>query len=212
MSRGNMKIKLLNIDNLQESELENIDIVADSLSNHKDLIANVIKWQLANRRGFSTAKTKTRGEIAYIGKKPFNQKGRGSARQSSLKNAQLIENKKTITPKKKKKKNKKKKKMVKKALSLVLKDKFVNNKVYVLDGLDKIEISTNKLNKKFVTKGFIQPIVVYQENFDNFSKSIRNLKDVKYLNVNALNVYDLLNYDFLLLDKNSYDKIIKEVL
>ena len=207
-----MKIKLLNIDNLQESELENIDIVADSLNNHKDLIANVIKWQLANRRGFSTAKTKTRGEIAYTGKKPFNQKGRGSARQGSLKSAQFVGGAKAFAPKPRDYSYTIPKKMVKKALSVVLKDKFVNNKVYVLDGLDKIEISTNKLNKKFVSKGFIQPIVVYQENFDNFSKSIRNLRDVKYLNVNALNVYDLLNYDFLLLDKNSYDKIIKEVL
>ena len=77
-----MKVKVLNLNNAQLSE-QNLDIVAEDLKKYKDLIGAVIKWQLANRRGFSTAKTKVISEINATGKKPFAQKGRGAARQGS---------------------------------------------------------------------------------------------------------------------------------
>ena len=71
-----MKIKFLNLSNSQISE-QDLDVVAENIKEYEALIASIIKWQLANRRGFSTAKTKTVSEIAYTGKKPFGQKGRG---------------------------------------------------------------------------------------------------------------------------------------
>ena len=46
-----MKIKFLNLGNLQVSE-QDLDIIAENLAENQDLIASVIKWQLANRRGF----------------------------------------------------------------------------------------------------------------------------------------------------------------
>ena len=58
-----MKVKFLNLNDLKVSE-QDLDIVAENLSDNHDLIASVLKWQLANRRGFSTAKTKTIDEIA----------------------------------------------------------------------------------------------------------------------------------------------------
>ena len=125
-----MKIKFLNLDNLQTTE-KDLDVVAESIDDNQDLIASVIKWQLANRRGFSTAKTKTVGEIAYTGKKPFNQKGRGSARQGSLKGAQFVGGAKAHGPKPRDYSYEMPKKAVKKALAIVLKDKINSGKVYV---------------------------------------------------------------------------------
>ena len=206
-----MKIKFLNLSNSQISE-QDLDVVAENIKEYEALIASIIKWQLANRRGFSTAKTKTVSEIAYTGKKPFGQKGRGSARQGSLKGAQFVGGAKAHGPKPRDYSYTLPKKMVKKALSIMLKDKLINDKVYVIEGLSELPISTNELNKKFVKNGINKPVVSCVDNVDNFTKSVRNIEGVKLLNVSALNVYDLMNHDFLLLDKPAYEKIIKEVL
>ncbi len=206
-----MKIKFLNLGNLQISE-QDLDVIAENLAENQDLIASVIKWQLANRRGFSTAKTKSVNEIAYTGKKPFNQKGRGAARQGSMKGAQFVGGAKAHGPKPRDFSFTMPKKAVKKALAIVLKDKFANGKVYVIEGLEELPISTKELNKKLVKQEITNPLVACQEVADNFIKSVRNIKGVKSLNASALNVYDLINHDFLLLDKSAYEKVIKEVL
>ncbi len=206
-----MKIKIFNLGNANISE-EDLDIIAENLADNQDLIASVIKWQLANRRGFSTAKTKTVDEIAYTGKKPFAQKGRGSARQGSMKGAQFVGGAKAHGPKPRDYSYTMPKKAVKKALALVIKDKFANGKVYVVEGLQELPISTKELNKKLVQQEIVNPLVACQEVADNFIKSIRNIKGVKSLKADALNVYDLMDHDFLLLDRSAYEKVKKEVL
>jgi len=206
-----MKVKVLNLNNSQLSE-QDLDIVLENLEKYKDLIGAVIKWQLANRRGFSTAKTKVVSEISASGKKPFAQKGRGSARQGSLIGAQFVGGAKAFGPRPRDFSYSIPKKMVKKALSLVLKDKFSNNKVIVIEGLQELPISTNELNKKLKKNEINEALVACQGECDNFNKSIRNIKGIKTLNATALNVYDIINHDFLLLDKAAFDKVISEVL
>lgn len=206
-----MKIKFLNLSNSQISE-QDLDLVAESINENADLIASIIKWQLANRRGLSSAKTKTVSEIAYTGKKPFGQKGRGSARQGSLKGAQFVGGAKAHGPKPRDYSYTMPKKMVKKALSIVLKDKLANGKVIILQGLQELPISTKEVNAKLVQNAIVNPLIAYQEVVENFNKSVRNIEGVKLLNSNALNVYDLMNHDFLLLDELSYEKVKKEVL
>lgn len=206
-----MKIKFLNLGNLQISE-QDLDIIAENLAENQDLIASVIKWQLANRRGFSSARTKVVSEISATGKKPFAQKGRGAARQGSLVGAQFVGGAKAHGPKPRDYSFTMPKKAVKKALTIVLKDKFASGKVYVIEGLAELPISTSELNKKLVKQQITNPLIACQEIADNFVKSARNIKGVKSLNASALNVYDLINHDFLLLDKSAYEKVIKEVL
>lgn len=206
-----MKVKFLNLENLKVSE-QDLDLIAENLADYHDLVASVIKWQLANRRGFSTAKTKSVSEIAATGKKPHAQKHTGQARQGSLKGAQFVGGAKAFGPKPRDYSYEMPKKMVKKALALALKDKFLNDKVYIIEGLSNLPVSTKELNNKFVQKGIMNPLIACQEPAENFSKSVRNIKGVKTLNASALNVYDLLNHDFLLLDKSAYEKVTKEVL
>jgi large subunit ribosomal protein L4 len=205
-----MKIKFLNLNDLSISE-QDLNVVAENLQENHDLITSVVKWQLANRRGYSSANTKTRGEIAATGKKPFGQKHRGSARQGSMKGAQFVGGAKAFGPKTRDYSYEMPKKAVKRALSLVLKDMFANEKVYIIDGLDKLPISTNELSKKFIKLEIEKPLVAVKENDGNFVKSVRNIKEVKLLNASALNVYDILNHKFLLLDKDAFETI-KEVL
>ena len=48
----------------------------------KDVLHTLVRWQLARRRA-GTHDTKNRGAIAYSSKKPYKQKGTGSARQGN---------------------------------------------------------------------------------------------------------------------------------
>lgn len=52
-----------------------------------DIMARVVHWQLAKRRA-GTHKVKGMGEISGTTKKPYRQKGTGSARQGSLRSPQ----------------------------------------------------------------------------------------------------------------------------
>jgi large subunit ribosomal protein L4 len=206
-----MKVKILNLENSKISE-EEVNVVAENLKENHDIIASVIRWQLANRRGVSSANTKTRGELAATGKKPFAQKHRGAARQGSLKGAQFVGGAKAHGPKVRDFGYELNKKIVKKALSLVVKDKITNGNFFVLDGLDKLPISTNDLAKKLEAQNIIKPLVVADKTNDNFIRSVRNIKEVKLINTSkALNVYDTLNSKFLLVDKTTFESL-KEVL
>ncbi|GMO56041.1 MAG: 50S ribosomal protein L4 [Rickettsiales bacterium] len=204
-----MKIKILDLDSLKISEQE-IELVAENLEQNHDLISSVVKWQLANRRGFSSARTKSRGELAATTKKPFNQKHRGAARHGSLKGAQFVGGAKAFGPKERNYGYEMPKKAVRKALGLVVKDKIANEKFYVIEGLDKLKISTNDLCKKLEKQAITKPLVSVEGSAENFIKSVRNIKNVKLLK-GSLNVYDILNHDFVLVDKNNFETI-KEVL
>jgi len=205
-----MQVSFLNLNTLGTAE-KSSSLVAEDLRKYGDLISAVVKWVLANRRGFSTAKTKQISEISATGKKPFRQKHRGAARQGSLVAAQFVGGAKSFGPRPRDYSYTIPKKMVKKALLLVLKDKIANKKFYVLEELDKLPISTNSLGKKFTQLGINDALVVCKSDFDTFIKSVRNIKNVKLIGGGALNVYDMLNYDFLLLDKDSYQDIMARI-
>lgn len=53
-----------------------------------DIMARVVHWQLAKRRA-GTHRTKGMGEVSGTTKKPYRQKGTGSARQGSLRAPQF---------------------------------------------------------------------------------------------------------------------------
>ena len=78
--------------------------------------------------------------------------------------------------------------------------------------MEGLELSTNKLSKKLQEKNINRALVAYNvEDYKNFTLSLRNLFNYKSLIVDALNVYDILNFDYLLVDKKSLNKL-KEVL
>ena len=55
----------------------------------RDILHRVVTWQRAGWRA-GNASTKTKGEVSGSGRKPFQQKGRGAARQGSLRNPHFV--------------------------------------------------------------------------------------------------------------------------
>ena len=206
-----MKITVLNLDNLQEStemlegfDFENIEGEA--------CVPLVLKWQLAKRR-LGTAKTKLMSEVSGSTKKIVRQKGTGGARHGGKRAVQFVGGRTCFGPQPRDFSFSIPKKIVKRALSYVLRNKIKDNKLLLVEGMENFEIGTNKLDKKLKSKEINNGIFAYniEENYENFLKSLRNLYNYKALSSEALNVYDILHYDFLLLDRKALNKL-KEVL
>jgi large subunit ribosomal protein L4 len=204
-----MKLAVLNLDNLKE-DFETIDDIDLESSEGARCVPSVVKWQLAGRR-LGNASTKLMSEISGSTRKIVRQKGSGGARHGSKRAVQFVGGRVAFGPRPRDFSFKFPKKMVKKALGFVIRDKIKNNKLILIEGMDTMSVGTNKLNKNLAKRGIGKALVAYNEEYKNFLLSLRNLYNYKALFSGALNVYDIMNFDYLLVDRKSLDKI-KEVL
>jgi large subunit ribosomal protein L4 len=206
-----MKIKVLDLKTLKEGNEEiNKNLIADMSG--EACIPYVINWQLAKKRSGS-AKTKIMSEISGTTRKPFKQKGTGSARQGTKRAVQMRGGRTCFGPLPRDFSYSIPKKVVKKALKFVLRTKIKEGKIVVLDETRSLEVGTNSLNKKLASAGFTGGLVLYKddEKNKNFLLSLKNIKNYKLLLASAINVYDIMNHEFLLIDREAFENV-KEVL
>lgn len=169
-------------------------------------VAYVVRWQLASRRAGS-AKTKTMAEISGTTAKPYKQKGTGRARQGSKRSVQFVGGRTCHGPMPRSFDFSMPKKIVKKALSDVLKFRLSEDKVVLFSDFNS-DIKTAKINSSLSKNNFTNALIVYDganKNSVNLVKSAKNLKNVKTIDAKALNVYDILNFDHLMIE----DKIFQ---
>jgi large subunit ribosomal protein L4 len=178
---------------------------------NSDLVHQVVLAQQANRKQI-TAHTKDRAEVRGGGKKPWRQKGTGRARHGSIRSPIWKGGGVTFGPRKEKVLEKKiPRKMRRKALFMVLSAKAKAQEIFVIDDLKVKSPKTKPLAelflKLFLDKG--SGLVAIAENDKNIVKSIRNIEKVKVMVAGDLNALDLLNYKYLILEKEAI-KAIKE--
>ena len=168
----------------------------------KHLLHTVVNWQLAGRRA-GTASTKTRGEVSGGGSKPWKQKHMGRARHGSTRSPIWRTGGVTFGPKPKDWSYSINKKTKKNALKSALSLKFSEGVLVALNEITLPEIKTKnvaEMVKKFDLKSAL--IVVDSDN-ENLVKSARNIKNVKVLKVDGINVYDILKFDTLIMTEES---------
>lgn len=175
-------------------------------------LAYTVSWQLSKRRSGS-AKTKTMAEISGTTAKPHKQKGTGMARQGSKRSVQFRGGRTCFGPMPRSFGYSLPKKIIKKAVADVLKLKIKENKLVLFSGSDSA-LKTSQISKALKSSKIDSALFLYQTNVEqnNLTKSVRNIKNVKALDFKGLNVYDVLNFDFLLLDKNLFQNIKEAVL
>jgi len=183
---------------------------------NNDLLHQVIVSQMANRRKV-IAHTKDRGEVRGGGKKPWRQKGTGRARHGSIRSPLWRGGGVTFGPRKEKVFKKKiPKKMKRKALFMVLSDKFKNDLLIFLDRL-KLEKTKTKFlaeligNWRSKIKNFKKgsTLIILPTYDKNIILSARNIPGVDTTWAGNLNALDLLSYKYLVMTKDSI-KIIKD--
>jgi len=209
-----LKIKVYNqaVEPLKDLELsENIFGVKPNT----ELLHQAVVAQMANTRQV-LAHTKGRAEVSGGGKKPWKQKGTGRARAGSSRSPIWIGGGVTFGPTKERNFKKKiNQKMKQKALFMVLSDKLATESFVVVDNLEFAEYKTKKFNtlltkiEKDVLKNERRNILVINEATEEKAKySGRNLKGVKIINLENINLVDLLNYKNLLVTENAIKVLI----
>ena len=107
------------------------------------VLHQVIKAQLAAKRA-GTQSTKTRKEVRGGGKKPFNQKGTGGARQGTIRAPHYPGGGIALGPKPRKYDQKTPKKMIRLALYSALSDRAQLERVALIDNFEKWALPKTK--------------------------------------------------------------------
>ena len=163
----------------------------------------VVTAQLAHRRA-GTQSTKTRAEVAGTGKKPFNQKGTGGARQGSTRAPHYTGGGIAHGPKPRKYTQRTPRKMIRLALASALSDRNNADRIVVVDSWNMSAPSTNDAIKTLTALGITGRVMVVVTPNDVVAiKSFRNLPEVQLTLVGELNAYDVLCNDWVVFSKDS---------
>ncbi len=160
------------------------------------LIHQVVVAQLAaSRQG--THATKTRGDVAGGGRKPYRQKGTGRARQGSTRAPQFAGGGVVHGPTPRSYDQRTPKKMKAAALRGALSDRARNGRVHVLTGLVEGETPSTKAAVAALSQLTDRShlLVVLERDDVTAWKSLRNLDTVHLLVADQLNTYDVLVSD-----------------
>ena len=200
------KVDVYNIEGKKVSDIELADSVF-GIEPNENIVHSVLKNYLANQRQ-GTQSTKTRAEVSGGGKKPWRQKGTGRARQGSTRAPQWIKGGIALGPKPRSYRytvNKKEKRL---AIRSVLSSKVLEKELTVLDKLELKEIKTKSMvNALQALKVEGKTLIVLPENDKNVVMSARNIKDVKTISANNINIFDLLKYSNLILPVDTVKKL-----
>ena len=199
----------VSVYNMEGSEVGKMDlndnVFAAKVNEH--LMHMAVVLQLANKRQ-GTQKAKTRSEVSGGGRKPWRQKGTGHARQGSTRSPQWTGGGVVFAPTPRDYSFKMNKKEKAGAIKSALTTKVNEEKFFVMDSLKFDEIKTKKmvgvLDALKVNKALV---VLDGEDNDNVEVSARNIAGVRTVYSNAINVYDILKYDTIIITKSAVAKI-----
>ena len=199
------KVAVYNMEGKEVETMELNDAIF-GVEVNEHLVHMAVLQQLANNRQ-GTQKAKTRSEVRGGGRKPWRQKGTGHARQGSTRAPQWTHGGVVFAPVPRdysfKMNRKEKAGAIKSALtSRVNEEKFV-----VLDSLKFDEIKTKKMVSVLDALKVKKALVVLDGDNENVAKSAKNIAGVRAVAVNAINVYDILKYETVIITKAAVSKI-----
>lgn len=169
-----------------------------------DIMARVVHWQLAKRRA-GTHRVKGMGEISGTTKKPYRQKGTGSARQGSLRAPQFRTGGVVHGPVVRDHGYDLPKKVRRLGLISALSLKAAEGKVVILEAVAGVE-KTRDAEAKMKALGLTSALIVDGVNPDvGFGRAIRNLHKIDVMPSIGANVYDILNHEVLVVTRAGLD-------
>lgn len=201
-----MKIDVCSLDNktLKEVNLEK-NIFKVQVKN--EIIYRMIRYQLAKKQSGNHS-TKTISEISGTTKKPFKQKGTGSARQGSRRSPHMRGGSAMFGPRSRSHAHKLPKKIRALALRMSLSQKFSEGKIKILNNLSLSKSKTSVLKekiKKFDVKSVL--FIGGNEIETNFLNASKNIPNVDVLPSQGLNVYNIFRREFLFLSEDALNSI-----
>ena len=192
----------VSVYNIEGKEVGTIDLndAVFGVEVNEHLVHMAVVSQLANNRQ-GTQKAKTRSEVSGGGRKPWRQKGTGHARQGSTRSPQWTGGGVVFAPKPRDYSFRLNKKERRIALKSALTSRVQDNKFIVVDALKMDEVKTKTFANTLSNLKVNKALVILNENDSNVVLSARNIPTVKTALTNTINVYDIMKYDTVVIDK-----------
>ena len=199
-------IKVLNMAGAEVGTVELNDAIF-GIEPNEVVVHEVVKNHLANCRQ-GTQSALTRAEVSGGGKKPWRQKGTGHARQGSTRAPQWTHGGIVFAPEPRDYSYVLNKKVKRLALKSVLSAKAAEGKLVVIDAIKMDAIKTADF-RKFLTAVQVEgkAVVVTPAVDETVVKSARNIPGVLTTPATNLNVYDIINAQYLVVDQTALAKI-----
>lgn len=190
-------VSIYSMSGAEKSKKEFTDL--PPLNNFKGLVWEGVVNYLANQRQ-GTASTKGRSDVKCTNKKPWPQKGRGTARAGSAASPIWRGGGVVFGPKPRDYSYELPKKKKKKIYQVLWTHKIENGLLKVVDNLSFEKPKTKDFISVLKNLGLTDKkvLVITKDVNKNVYFSGRNLPKVKVLPFNNINVFDLAKYDYVL--------------
>jgi large subunit ribosomal protein L4 len=201
-----MKLSIKTLDNKEAGEIT-LDKDVFGVEVRGDIIQRMVHYQL-NKRRAGTHQTQSRGDVARTGKKPFKQKGTGSARVGTHTRTIDRGGAPAHGPVSRSHATELPKRIRRAAMRAVLSAKAKSGKLIVVDALAAKDHKTSVVAKQLAKFGFESAVIVGGKEIDtNFALATRNLPRIDVLPTQGANVYDILRRDTLVLTKDAVEAL-----
>ncbi len=201
-----MKLKLYSPDGkATQKKIEGVDSVF-GIEPNEHVVHLAVKAELNNLRQGSV-KTKSRSEVRGGGRKPFKQKGRGTARAGSTRSPIWVGGGHTFAISPKTYNMSLPKKVRRLARRSVLSDKAKTESIFVVDSFNFDKPKTKDIIALLKTMNLAdKKLLILTSTFDEtLMLSGRNLKNVAIIETSYVSAYDLIDNEAILMDKASIE-------
>ena len=205
-----MKLKVFSSDGGSSSEKE---YAIPQFEGDKGLQAlkQAILAVMANRRQ-GTVSTKTRSTVHGTGKKPFRQKGSGTARQGSRVGPQHYHGSVAHGPQPRDFSQRLNRKMRQTALSRALFDRVSDGEVLVIEKWDVADRKTrlfNEVLQKVAPEGSL--LILDDSWSDQSLLAARNISRIDINEASDVNAYDLSAYDQVIFSEKGLERLLNRL-
>ena len=201
-----MILNMTSMDGSAAGSLELSDAIF-GLEPRADLIARMVRWQLAKRRA-GAHKTLGRSEINRTGKKMYKQKGTGGARHGSARVPQFRGGGRAMGPVVRGHAHGLPKKVRALALRHALSAKVRAGGLVVWERAEVEEAKTKELLASFEKAAIKNALIIDgAEVSGKFAVAARNLPEIDVLPVQGVNVYDIMRREKLVLTRGAVEAL-----
>lgn len=203
-----MQVDLYNKDGQVNGKVDLPDDVFAIEPNENALHQSVVVYLAHQRQG--TRKTKTRAEVSGGGKKPWRQKGRGTARSGSSRSPVWVGGGTVHGPKPSTFDLKITKKLNRLARKSAFSLRTSENNIMVVEDFFFNEIKTKNFSEvlKKLNLSDTKTLILVPEYNDVMLLSSRNIPNVSLHPADKVSTYDILRHKKLLVFKGSIEKIV----
>ncbi len=200
---------VVDVRNLEGKTVGQVELADDvfGVKPNADLLHEAARWYRASQRR-GTHKTKGRSEVAGSGKKLWRQKGTGRARMGSIRSPIWRKGGTVHGPQPRSYAYKLPKKMIVGALRSALSAKLAEEKLTVVESWDVASHKTKPFRKALDRLDAARTVLLVDVRASrDLELASRNIEGVKLVATKALQAYDLLLHDRLILSRSAALKL-----